>query len=72
MSQTFDVILRNGTLVNQSSAGFTPGNASSVVLVTVCYPWKFGGSLPLFKVGNLSDGSLLMQASAAFRTEPYN
>ena len=62
----------NGTLVNQSSAGFTPGNASSVVLVTVCYPWKFGGSLPLFKVGNLSDGSLLMQASAAFRTEPYN
>ena len=43
-----------------------------MVLVTVCYPWKFGGKLPIFKVGNLSDGSLLMQASAAFRTEPYN
>lgn len=62
----------NGTLVDQTTAGFTPGNASSVVLVTVCYPWKFGGTLPLFKVGNLNDGSLLMQASAAFRTEPYN
>ena len=62
----------NGTLVNQTSAGFSPGDASAVVLVTVCYPWKFGGELPLFKVGNLNDGSLLMQASAAFRTEPYN
>jgi Flp pilus assembly protein TadG len=62
----------NGTMVTQSTAPFDPGSASSVVLVTVCYPWKFGGKLPMFKVGNLSDGSLLMQASAAFRTEPYN
>jgi Flp pilus assembly protein TadG len=62
----------NGTIVNQSAAAFDPGSASSVVLVTVCYPWKFGGKLPLFNVGNLNDGSLLMQASAAFRTEPYN
>ena len=42
------------------------------MLVTVCYPWEFGGKLPFFKIGNLSDGSLLMQASVAFRTEPYN
>jgi Flp pilus assembly protein TadG len=62
----------NGTLVNQSSATFDTGGASSVVLVTVCYPWEFGGKLPFFKIGNLSDGSLLMQASVAFRTEPYN
>ena len=43
-----------------------------MVLVTVCYPWEFGGKLPFFKLGNLQGGALLMQASAAFRTEPYN
>ena len=58
--------------INDSSAAFNTGAASSVVLVTVCYPWEFGGKLPLFKMGNLNDGSLLMQASVAFRTEPYN
>ena len=57
---------------SRRSAAFNPGAASSVVLVTVCYPWKFGGKLPLFKISNLNDGSMLMQASAAFRTEPYN
>jgi Flp pilus assembly protein TadG len=60
----------NGTMVSQSSGNFNPGDASSVVLVTVCYAWKFGGQLPFFKISNLSDGSMLMQASAAFRTEP--
>ena len=35
--------------------------------------WKNGvdGKLPFFKLGTLSDGSFLMQASVAFRTEPY-
>jgi Flp pilus assembly protein TadG len=62
----------NGLLANQATSGFDPGTASSVVLVTVCYPWTFGGKLPFLKIGNLSDGSVLMQASVAFRTEPYN
>ena len=66
------VCTSNGTLVTQATANFSPGSASSVVLVTVCYPWQFGGKLPIFKLSNLSDGSVLMQASAAFRTEPYN
>jgi Flp pilus assembly protein TadG len=60
----------DGTMVNQTSANFDPGGGNSVVLVTVCYAWKFGGQLPFFKISNLSDGSMLMQASAAFRTEP--
>jgi hypothetical protein len=63
---------KDGSMVTQSSANFNPGAASSVVLVTVCYAWQFGGKLPIFKISNLSDGSVLMQASAAFRTEPYN
>ena len=61
----------NGNMVTDSSAGFDTGGAGAVVLVTVCYPWELGGKLPFFKMGNLSDGSLLMQASVAFRTEPY-
>ena len=62
----------NGVVIDQSAATFNAGTASSVVLVTICYPWDFGGKLPLFKLGNLQGGALLMQASAAFRTEPYN
>jgi Flp pilus assembly protein TadG len=61
----------DGTVINESAAAFNAGATSSVVLVTVCYPWDFGGKLPLFKLGNLTGGALLMQASAAFRTEPY-
>jgi Flp pilus assembly protein TadG len=62
----------NGNVINDSAAAFNTGAGSAVVLVTVCYPWDFGGKLPLFKLGNLNDGSLLMQASVAFRTEPFN
>jgi Flp pilus assembly protein TadG len=61
----------NGVIVNGATAAFDPGGSSSVVLITVCYPWTAGGKLPFFKMGNLSDGSLLMQTSVALRTEPY-
>lgn len=64
--------VNQGQMINQSNAVFNIGEASSVVLVTVCYPWEFGGKLPILKIGTLKDGSVLMQASAAFRTEPYN
>ena len=62
----------NGVIAEQGAATFDTGNASSVVLVTVCYPWEFGGKLPFIRLGNLKNGALLMQASVAFRTEPYN
>jgi Flp pilus assembly protein TadG len=62
----------NGAVISNAAAAFNTGGASSVVLVTICYPWDFGGKLPMFKLGNLTGGALLMQASAAFRTEPYN
>jgi Flp pilus assembly protein TadG len=63
--------VKDGAIIEQSKAGFDAGGASSVVLVTACYPWQFGGSLPFIKLGNLADGSLLIQASVAFRTEPF-
>jgi hypothetical protein len=52
-------------------AAFDAGAQSSTVLVTLCYAWAFGGKLPFLKFGSLADGSVLIQASAAFRTEPY-
>jgi Flp pilus assembly protein TadG len=63
-----------GDLINAAteSANFDPGASSSIVLLTACYSWEFGGQLPFFKLGNLNGGAYLIQASAAFRTEPYN
>ena len=55
---------KDGTMIEQKDAGFDAGDASAVVLVTVCYPWSFGGNLPFIGLGNLSDGSLLIQADA--------
>ena len=68
---TQPVCATNGTMVDQATAEFNPGGASSVVLITACYPWDFGGRLPFFALNNMKDGSLLLQASVAFRTEPY-
>lgn len=62
----------NGAMIEDAAAAFNPGAGSSVVLVTVCYPWEFGGKLPFFKMGNLNNGAFLMQASVAFRSEPFN
>jgi len=68
---TQPICATDGTMVDQSKAEFNPGGASSVVLITACYPWDFGGRLPFFALNNMKDGSLLLQASVAFRTEPY-
>jgi Flp pilus assembly protein TadG len=70
-SITQPVCATDGTMTEQSEAEFNPGGASSVVLITVCYPWSFGGRLPFIALNTLKDGSLLIQASVAFRTEPY-
>lgn len=61
----------DGTMTEQSKAEFDAGGASSVVLITACYPWSFGGRLPFMPLNTLNDGSLLIQASVAFRTEPF-
>lgn len=61
----------NGTLVSNSSTAFSAGGSSSVVLVTFCYSMSMLG-LPFFgNRGGLSGGAYLVQASVAFRTEPY-
>jgi Flp pilus assembly protein TadG len=65
------VCASGGAMIDQSKAEFNPGGASSVVLATVCYPWSFGGKLPFLGTSNIDDGSLLIQASVSFRTEPF-
>lgn len=56
----------------------TSGGASEVVMVTLCYEWELAESMPwLFLAAKDSGGqpqlggAALIQASAIFRTEPY-
>jgi Flp pilus assembly protein TadG len=52
-------------------SAFSAGAQSSVVMVTLCYAWSFGGKLPFLPVPKLANGAFLIQASAVFETEPY-
>jgi Flp pilus assembly protein TadG len=49
----------------------TPG-ATSFVVLTGCYTWAAGGKLPFLNIGNMPDGSFLIQSSFAFVNESYN
>jgi Flp pilus assembly protein TadG len=53
-------------------AAFNAGGQGSVVLVTTCYVYKLGGAFPFLKFGNMGNGTHLIQASAAFQSEPYS
>ena len=68
-----DCLKGDGSLVENATAenGWNVGGASSVVLVTVCYSWAMAAAFPFLDLGDMPDGSKLIQASAAFRTEPY-
>ncbi|HEY8274458.1 MAG TPA: TadE/TadG family type IV pilus assembly protein [Pseudolabrys sp.] len=49
------------------------GGASEVVLVTLCYRWELADKLKFLKMGSGPGGSgpAIIQASAAFKTEPW-
>jgi hypothetical protein len=49
------------------------GGASEVVLVTLCYKWDLADSFKFLKMGSGPDGSgpAIIQASTAFKTEPW-
>jgi Flp pilus assembly pilin Flp len=55
-----------------SANAFDTTGASSFVVLTGCYAWDFGGQLPFFKIGNMPDGSFLVQSTFAFVNENYN
>jgi len=56
-----------GELINTYS-----GSASEVVLVTLCYEWDLAQHFKFLKLGS-GDGSgpAIIQAAAAFKSEPY-
>lgn len=62
----------DGTGQLSAATEFTPGGASKVVLVWVCFEWEFAKSLPFLNFSDMSNGSRLIQATTTFRTEPYN
>ena len=73
--------LTGGALTPSAGVGTDPladssGAAEAVVLVTACYEWdltqvfKLGGIGD--SIGDMANGSSLVQAVATFRTEPYN
>ena len=51
---------------------YSPGTASQVVLVWVCYEWELAGKIPFLRLGDMANGSALIQATSVFRTEPYD
>jgi Flp pilus assembly protein TadG len=62
--------LNNGGLSNGSE--FDMGEASEVVLVWVCYEWELAGKIPFLRLGDMANGSRLIQATTVFRSEPFN
>jgi Flp pilus assembly pilin Flp len=60
----------DGSLIDNNAIEST--SATSFVILTACFPWEFGGKLPFFKIGNMPDGSFLVQATFAFVNENYN
>lgn len=51
---------------------YEPGEADQVVLIWVCYEWSMAKNIPYLNLGDMANGSRLIQAATTFRTEPYN
>ena len=51
---------------------YQPGEADQVVLIWVCYEWTLSRAIPYLNLGDMANGSRLIQAATTFRTEPYN
>jgi Flp pilus assembly protein TadG len=50
---------------------YSPGVANQVVLLTLCYEWELAKKIPFLQLGDMANGSRLIQAATVFRTEPY-
>lgn len=59
----------NGNI--NATVPFDPGSAGNpIILVIACYEWELANILPFLKLGNMSNGSMLIQAATTFRIEP--
>ena len=70
-SANFVAPTTSGSL-NQNLNNFSPGNAGDVVLVRTFYTWSVLTPLLQPFLANLSNGKHLINATAAFRNEPYS
>lgn len=61
----------DNALLSDNQMSYSPGSASTVVLVVACYKWDLAGSLPFINLGTFGDGAALIQAATTFRSEPY-
>ena len=50
---------------------FDMGSADQIIVVRAFYKWDLMNRIPGLGISNLSDGSLLIDASAAFKNEPF-
>jgi Flp pilus assembly protein TadG len=56
----------------KTTFNYSLGVSGSIVLVTAYYEWTLANPLTKATFANLGDGNYLLQASAAFRNEPYS
>ncbi len=60
-----------GALVPPAGTPFTLGAASDIMLVSACLEWSLAGKIPFLQIGSMANGAALIQASTAFKIEPY-
>jgi Flp pilus assembly protein TadG len=59
-------------LIPENQTVYQVPAATQTVVVTVCYELDLLQSIPFIKLGNMPNGATMLQASTAFKTEPYN
>ena len=70
--QVPDCLDDTGAIVsNSEGSDAVAGATDSVVLVAACYEWALGGIIPFLDLGNMSNGSTLLQTATTFRTENF-
>jgi Flp pilus assembly protein TadG len=58
-------------LVPYTDTKFDPTKQSDTMVVTACYEMELFKVIPFIKLGNMPNGSTMLQASTAFKNEPY-
>ncbi len=58
-------------LIPEIDAKLDPAKASDTMVVTACYEMDLFQVIPFIKLGNMPNGATMLQASTAFKNEPY-
>lgn len=61
----------SGALMPEASTAYNAGAAGTYVIVTVCYEWELAGKIPFLHLGDMGNGSAMIQAATTFKSEPY-